>query len=132
MNIQRIAAFSEGDTGGNPAGVLISDQHPSSREMQSIAAEVGFSETAFAMPSSTGAWRVRYFSPQSEVPFCGHATIALGSALARQFGDDVYTLVLNETDITVEGVASGHHFQAALQSPKTHSKARRRQLPPVF
>ncbi|MEP5621127.1 MAG: PhzF family phenazine biosynthesis protein, partial [Hyphomicrobiales bacterium] len=38
MDILRISAFSEGNTGGNPAGVLISDAHPSTERMQEIAA----------------------------------------------------------------------------------------------
>ena len=50
-------------------------------KLQAIAADVGFSETAFATREGN-AWRVRYFSPRCEVPFCGHATIALGAALA--------------------------------------------------
>jgi len=61
-NIQRIAAFSDAGQGGNPAGVLITDAHPATDEMCRIAAEVGYSETAFAMPQDDG-WRVRYFSP---------------------------------------------------------------------
>lgn len=122
MNIQRISAFSDGTKGGNPAGVLISDAHPSVEEMRAIAADVGFSETAFAMPDGSGSWRVRYFSPQSEVPFCGHATIALGSALTREIGEGVYKLVLNEAEITVEGAVSGDLVQAALQSPPTRSE----------
>ena len=77
MEIRRIAAFSDGDSGGNPAGVSIADALPDASAMQRIAAEVGFSETVFAAPINDG-WRVRYFSPESEVPFCGHATIALG------------------------------------------------------
>ena len=81
MRIQKIAAFSDGDSGGNPAGVLIAEFLPDETEMQRIAAEVGFSETVFAAPLGD-SWRVRYFSPESEVPFCGHATIALGAALA--------------------------------------------------
>ena len=121
MTIIRIASFSEGNIGGNPAGVYISDQHPSVAEMQSIAADVGYSETAFAEPSQDG-WRVRYFSPESEVPFCGHATIALGAALARQNGVGVYSLALNETNITVEGFAVAGGYSAALQSPKTRSR----------
>lgn len=74
----RIAAFSEGSRGGNPAGVWVGAQLPAAEEMQRIAAEVGFSETAFAAPlhsEGQGAevrqWRVRYFSPEAEVPFCG-------------------------------------------------------------
>ena len=102
MNLIRIAAFADNAEGGNPAGVLIGDELPSEAEMRRIAAEVGYSETAFAMPQGE-AWRVRYFSPESEVPFCGHATIALGAALAQQYGDGVYPLILNEAEITVEG-----------------------------
>lgn len=116
MNVLKIAAFSDGDTGGNPAGVLIADELPGDAQMQRIAAEVGFSETAFA--ASTGpSWRVRYFSPESEVPFCGHATIALGAALALRHGDGVYALRLNQADITVEGRQNGEVIAAALQSP---------------
>lgn len=120
MSILRIAAFSDGDTGGNPAGVMIADEFPSDSEMQRIAAEVGFSETVFAVPAGTG-WRVRYFSPESEVPFCGHATIALGAALALRHGDGVFALALNQADITVEGRRNGDVIAAALQSPPTHS-----------
>ena len=120
MNILRIAAFSDAGLGGNPAGVMIADTHPDAAEMQRIAAEVGYSETAFAMPEGN-AWRVRYFSPESEVPFCGHATIALGAALALKHGNGVFKLKLNQADITVEGEHNGASLYAALQSPQTHS-----------
>ena len=121
MNLKRIAAFADGTKGGNPAGVLISDTLPEAAEMRRIAAEVGYSETAFAMPAGD-AWRVRYFSPESEVPFCGHATIALGAALAQQQGDGVFPLILNDVEITVEGRRDGDSIAAALQSPPTRSE----------
>lgn len=121
MNLLRIAAFSDAGRGGNPAGVLISDSHPYENEMRRIAAEVGYSETAFAMPQGE-AWRVRYFSPESEVPFCGHATIALGAALAMAQGNGVYNLVLNSAEITVAGEYSSDGTSAALQSPATYSQ----------
>jgi len=117
----RIAAFSDGDRGGNPAGVLITESHPDSAEMRRIAAGLGYSETAFAMPDGD-AWRVRYFSPESEVPFCGHATIALGAALADRFGEGVFRLKLNQAEITVEGWREGGQSLAALQSPPTRSE----------
>jgi len=117
LEIQKIAAFSDDDAGGNPAGVVIAEALPPESDMRRIAAEVGFSETAFAAPLGSG-WRVRYFSPESEVPFCGHATIALGAALARQFGDGVFDLTLNDAAITVEGRGNA----AALQSPATRSE----------
>ncbi|CZT28396.1 PhzF family phenazine biosynthesis protein [Pseudomonas cerasi] len=118
--VLKLAAFSDGDRGGNPAGVWIGDALPDDAVMQQIAADIGFSETAFAAPVEAG-WRVRYFSPLAEVPFCGHATIALGAALAAQQGDGVYQLTLNQAQITVEGHAQGSLTSAALQSPPTFS-----------
>jgi len=119
-DIERIAAFSDGDVGGNPAGVWIGDTLPPAEEMARLAHAVGFSETAFAAPQDDG-WRVRYFSPESEVPFCGHATIALGAALARRHGDGSYKLTLNAATISVEGRKDGDRFAASLQSPPTRS-----------
>ncbi len=99
MKVVSVASFADGQAGGNPAGVHISEQLPAASEMQAIAAEVGFSETAFAEPLAQG-WRVRYFSPETEVPFCGHATIGLGAVLAKQEGSGVFELTLNETAIS--------------------------------
>ncbi len=118
VDVIKISSFSELGEGGNPAGVVVTDILPSETEMQRIAAEVGYSETAFACPDGEG-WRVRYFSPESEVPFCGHATIALGAVLAMQNGSGVFGLILNNAEITVEGQAGERHLTAALQSPPT-------------
>lgn len=120
MDVLRIAAFSDGDRGGNPAGVVVLGRFPDDSQMQRTAAEVGYSETAFAVRVDT-SWRVRYFSPETEVPFCGHATIALGAALALAHGDGVFPLILNEAEITVEGRRCGELFEAALSSPPTRS-----------
>lgn len=119
-DILRIAAFADGEEGGNPAGVWLGEALPPEAVMQRLAAEVGYSETVFAAPQGEG-WRARYFSPEAEVPFCGHATIALGAALARRCGDGTYPLALNKADITVEGRREGAGVQAALQSPPTRS-----------
>lgn len=120
MTVLRIAAFSDGNQGGNPAGIWIGDDLPPASKMQAIAADVGFSETAFAAPAGD-AWRVRYFSPLCEVPFCGHATIALGAALALQQGDRTFELKLNRADISVTGRRDGQTIAASLQSPPTRS-----------
>lgn len=118
--VKRIAAFSDDGAGGNPAGVALLDAMPDAAVMQRTAAAVGYSETAFACPVD-GGWRVRYFAPAAEVPFCGHATIALGAALAMRCGDGVFRLRLNDAEITVEGRASGAVLHAALTSPPTRS-----------
>ena len=88
----RLAAFATDPAGGNPAGVWLGDELPSDEEMLRVAAEVGYSETAFLAPDESGGvgrFRVRYFSPLAEVPFCGHATIAAGVAIAERSADRV-------------------------------------------
>jgi PhzF family phenazine biosynthesis protein len=65
-------------------------------EMQAVAAEVGYSETAFLVPGADRTFAVRYFSPLAEVPFCGHATIASAVAYAERHGPgrlEFHTLV---------------------------------------
>lgn len=120
LDIQRIAAFSDGLKGGNPAGVVVAAALPPEAEMQRIAAELGYSETVFAAPSGEG-WRVRYFSPEDEVAFCGHATVALGRVLAERSGDGVFPLELNGGRITVEARRDGAMRRATLTSPPTRS-----------
>ncbi|MEQ5837339.1 PhzF family phenazine biosynthesis protein [Marinobacter sp. NFXS9] len=120
MEVQHIAAFSNGSKGGNPAGVVICEEMPGADQMLAIAAKVGYSETVFAEPVE-GRWRVRYFAPEVEVDFCGHATVALGAALAKYKGPGLFPLKLNQADITVEGYRSGEAWGASLQSPRTRS-----------
>ena len=118
--VHKVAAFTAGEEGGNPAGVMIRAALPEEPAMQRIAAEMGYSETVFAAPQGDG-WRVRYFSPDGEVPFCGHATIALGAVLAQQNGDGIFPLTTNHAQVTVEGRAHANGAVAALQSPGTSS-----------
>ena len=118
MNIQKLASFTLDGAGGNPAGVVIGDALPSPEKMQEVAADVGFSETAFAAPQG-GGFRVRYFAPLAEVPFCGHATIALGAALGDAHGTGQYDLILNDARISVTAFQEGQAMGATLVSPTT-------------
>lgn len=121
MIIQRIAAFTDRGTGGNPAGVVIGEALPDAESMQRIAAEIGYSETVFAAPQGK-SWKTRYYSPESEVPFCGHATIALGTALARAKGAGTYRLLLASGEIEVEAREKDGHGFATLRSLPTHNE----------
>lgn len=97
----RYTAFSSDPAGGNPAGVWIGDALPDAATMQAIAAEVGYSETAFVAPRRGAAREIRYYSPEAEVPFCGHATIATGVALGALDGDGEYTLATRVGEVPV-------------------------------
>lgn len=121
MQIRRISAFTENGADGNPAGVVLADSLPSASEMQRIAAEVGYSETVFAAPTTEG-WTTRYFSPEAEVPFCGHATIALGAVLAAEKGNSRYRLLLQTGEIEVEANVQNGIGHATLRSLPTHSR----------
>jgi PhzF family phenazine biosynthesis protein len=83
--VLRYAAFTVDGQGGNPAGLVLDARALDATQMQAIAADVGYSETAFlvARPDESNVYDVRYFSPKREVPFCGHATIAAAIALAE-------------------------------------------------
>ena len=83
MDELRIAAFSYNDKGGNPAGVVICSEMPTEKEMLETAKQIGYSETSFLKQVEDG-WRVRYFAPEMEVQFCGHATIASGAVLGER------------------------------------------------
>jgi PhzF family phenazine biosynthesis protein len=122
MNIERFAAFSDGALGGNPAGVVICDLLPEDAVMQAIAAEVGYSETVFASWEGE-AWKVRYFAPAREVPFCGHATVALGAALLERHGAGLFPLRLYKGGrASVEALATPPLATAILQSPPSSSR----------
>ena len=99
--LHRLAAFTSTPRGGNPAGVWIGDVLPSADTMQRIAADVGFSETAFVAPAAGAERMVRYYSPQAEVAFCGHATIATGVVLGQGEGDGVYRLSTQVGEVPV-------------------------------
>jgi PhzF family phenazine biosynthesis protein len=95
------SAFSRNPEGGNPAGIWVGDVLPDPDVMQRIAVDVGFSETVFVDPASGRERTVRYYSPEAEVSFCGHATIAAGVVLGASEGDGTYKLVTSVGDVPV-------------------------------
>jgi len=85
--VLRYSAFTDTPVGGNPAGIVLDARNLDDARMLELAAEIGYSETAFIMPRTGGReYDVRYFSAEAEVPFCGHATIATAVALAERDG----------------------------------------------
>ncbi|HZA32824.1 MAG TPA: PhzF family phenazine biosynthesis protein [Propionibacteriaceae bacterium] len=86
IEVLRYAAFTSRGTGGNPAGVVLDAGELAKDDMQRIATQIGYSETAFVVrrANETNVYEVRFFTPVQEVPFCGHATIAAAVALAER------------------------------------------------
>ncbi|MBT2785636.1 MULTISPECIES: PhzF family phenazine biosynthesis isomerase [unclassified Halomonas] len=127
-HLYRLAAFSTDPTKGNPAGVWIGDALPDNKTMQSIAAEVGYSETAFIAPSSGEIRTIRYYSPLAEVNFCGHATIASAVMVGRLSGIGTYQLDTLVGRIPVKVHSVDGQMQAALTSVEPAHKPVTEQL----
>ena len=78
LPIYFVDAFAERPFTGNPAAICPLERWLDDRAMQAIAAEIGFSETAFLVREGT-AWRIRWFTPTLEVDLVGPATLAVGA-----------------------------------------------------
>jgi len=96
--IYQIDAFTAVPFKGNPAGVMIVDEHFPAEKMQLLAMEMNLSESAFIIPNGD-EYRIRYFTPNREVPLCGHATLASGHL--------IYELGLKKADESIVFKAEG-------------------------
>ena len=126
MKVNVVNGFSDQPEGGNPAGVVylseniqqgkvsslqeqvnVKPQTLTEAQMQQIATDLHFSETAFITRLNDKSFAIRYFTPAAEVPLCGHATIASFSYLYQKgvIEDGVYELITKEARLSVEVLA---------------------------
>lgn len=81
--IYHVDAFTAEPFRGNPAGVCILEKEMPEKWMQNIAMEMNLSETAFLI-ADKDYFRIRFFTPQAEIPLCGHATLSSAHILFEQ------------------------------------------------
>jgi PhzF family phenazine biosynthesis protein len=86
LEFHQVDAFSDRPFAGNPAMVYRLDAWLADELMQQIAAEHNLAETAFLVREGTG-WHIRWFTPTTEVPLCGHATLASAFVLYEVYGE---------------------------------------------
>jgi len=102
--------FTETAFGGNQLAVFPDGRGLSDRAMQALAREFNFAETTFVLPPQDPryTWRVRIFTPKTELPFAGHPTVGTAAVLARrglvEMSGDAATIVFEEGigPVTVE------------------------------
>lgn len=103
LKVSYIDAFTDTVFRGNPAAVIITDSWLAEGLMQEIAMENNLSETAFAVKVGD-QYQIRWFSPFSEVDFCGHATLATAFVLfnERSEADTIsfYAKAVGELDVS--------------------------------
>jgi PhzF family phenazine biosynthesis protein len=81
MRLFQVDAFADKAFTGNPAGVCVVEGPVDPEWMQSVAAEMNLSETAFLLRHGDGIYGLRWFTPTIEVDLCGHATLASAHVL---------------------------------------------------
>src|SRR5258708_3740001 len=79
-----VDAFAGRPFQGNPAAICPLEAPADAAWMQSVAAEMNLSETAFLVPQNDGCFGLRWFTPKVEVDLCGHATLASAHLLWEQ------------------------------------------------
>ncbi|XMB68048.1 PhzF family phenazine biosynthesis protein [Mycoplasmatota bacterium zrk1] len=102
VKVKIVSAFTKDGLGGNLAGVVI-DSDLSNKVKQEIASKLGLSETVFITKISDSEYRFQYFTPLSEIDFCGHATVAGLSQLdfteAKISTNSIEIRAINDGDI---------------------------------
>jgi len=86
-----VDAFTDKIFSGNPTAVCVLKSFSSEHIMQNIAAENNLSETAFVVKENNH-YHIRWFTPKSEIDFCGHATLAAAFVLFNFYEQDTYTI----------------------------------------
>ncbi|GHA80561.1 PhzF family phenazine biosynthesis protein [Cognatilysobacter bugurensis] len=121
LEVLRYSAFTDTPDGGNPAGVVPDAGDLDEAGMLAIAARLGYSETVFLRARGGGGeYDARYFSPQAEVPFCGHATIAAAVALADRGVAGTLRFHTRAGEVQVETSAVNSRATATLTSVQPH------------
>jgi len=105
MKTYFVDSFTNEKFKGNPAAVCIAENDLDSTTMQSIAAEIGFSETAFIKQIAGNIYSIRFFTPKTEIPLCGHATLASSKIIFDNTSFDSLIFVnCNGVELLIEKV----------------------------
>lgn len=107
--IFQLDAFTNRRFAGNPAAVMPMDRFPDDATMQAIAAENNLAETAFLVREG-GDYRLRWFTPITEVPLCGHATLASAAVVMERLEPERMSVVFHSKSgpLTVTRTGAGY------------------------
>ena len=109
--IFQVDAFTTHRFAGNPAAVMPMDRFPEDALLQTLAAENNLAETAFLVADG-GDYRLRWFTPTTEVPLCGHATLASAAVVMERLEPGRERVVFHSASgpLTVTRTAMGYRM----------------------
>jgi PhzF family phenazine biosynthesis protein len=126
LKLWQVDAFAGKPLEGNPAAIVPLERWIDANLMQKIANENNLAETAFFVRTAPGQYDLRWFTPESEVDLCGHATLASAWLLFDRLDPELKSVAFQTRSgtLTVERGRDGHHAMslpsdlvAPLQSP---------------
>jgi predicted PhzF superfamily epimerase YddE/YHI9 len=109
FRIFQVDAFTDRRFAGNPAAVMLMDRFPGSDLLTALAAENNLSETAFLVPQGR-EYRIRWFTPSTEVPLCGHATLASAAVVMEHLEPGRSTVVFQSPSGPLAVHKKGLHY----------------------
>jgi len=124
MEIYQVDAFSDSLFAGNPAAIVPLKKWLNGEDMQQIASENNLSETAFFVKEKEGEFKIRWFTPETEVDLCGHATLAAAHVLYQHLGFDTEKTVnflSHSGKLTVEKTNGMYWLNFPAKPPKAVS-----------
>jgi len=117
----QVDAFAAKPFGGNPAAIVPLERWIDDALMQRIANENNLAETAFFVPTGRGTYHLRWFTPQSEVELCGHATLASAWLIFDRLAPELASVDF-ETRSGILSVARGEDGRHVMSMPSTPSE----------
>jgi predicted PhzF superfamily epimerase YddE/YHI9 len=119
LKMWQVDAFAEKPLEGNPAAIVPLERFPDTSLMQKIANENNLAETAFLVWKSPGQYDLRWFTPESEVDLCGHATLASAWLIFEELDPELKQVSFETRSgtLTVDRGRDGNHVMSLPSDP---------------
>ena len=126
MKIFKVDAFTDSLFSGNPAAIVILEKWLSDDLMQKIAMENNLSETAFILKQADSHYEIRWFTPETEVDLCGHATLGAAHVILSHLENQKPNVLFNSKsgDLKVEKSGKMYWLDFPSQPPKPVSMSK--------
>src|SRR5579862_8989567 len=121
LKLFQVDAFSPGVFGGNPAAIVPLDSWLDDKLMRDIANENNLAETAFFVRTAAGKYDLRWFTPESEVDLCGHATLASAWLIFETLDTELKSVAFETRSgtLVVDRGRDGNHTMSLPSDPVT-------------